>query len=56
MCGGLIAVFSYWYWMLLVACFVLGMGVGGEIAVGGTVYSEFCPNSKLWTLVLLAAC
>ena len=32
---------------------VLGFGVDGELAVGCTVFSEFCPPKKLWMLNLL---
>ena len=26
---------------------IIGFGIGGEIALGGTIYSEFCPPKKL---------
>ena len=39
----------------MVGLFVLGVGAGGEISVGGTVFSEFCPPSKLSYLTIMAA-
>lgn len=37
--GGLLAAFSVNFWMLLLGLFLIGAGVGGEIAVGATIYS-----------------
>ena len=48
--------FSVNFEMMMVFLFILGFGMGGELAVGGTVYSEFCPPSKAWTLTILATC
>lgn len=44
------------YICMLILEMFLGFGIGGEVALGGTVYSEFCPPSKAWTLTLLASC
>jgi putative MFS transporter len=44
------------YVTMLILEIFLGFGIGGEVALGGTVYSEFCPPSKAWTLTLLASC
>ena len=33
---------------------IVGFAVGGELALGGTVFSEFLPPKKAWTLTLLA--
>mmetsp|Transcript_979 Transcript_979/g.1526 ORF Transcript_979/g.1526 Transcript_979/m.1526 type:complete len:466 (-) Transcript_979:3206-4603(-) len=52
----LAVVFSVNYIMMMAFLFLVGMGAGGEIAVGGTVYTEFCPPKKLWSLTFLAAC
>ena len=37
--GGLIGSFSVSYWMILATCFIIGIGAGGEITLGPSVYS-----------------
>lgn len=34
--------------------FFLGAGMGGELSLGGTVFCEFCPPSKLYYLTRMA--
>ena len=37
--GGLIGCLSIEYWMMVLACFIIGLGAGGEITLGGSIYS-----------------
>jgi len=46
--------FAVNYAMALVLMVVVGFGVGGDIVVAGTAFTEFCPTNKRWTLALLA--
>jgi putative MFS transporter len=50
-CIGLM--FSYEYMMVILYSVIIGISMGGELALGGTVWSEYCPPSKDWSLVLL---
>ena len=49
-----ILTFARNYAMALVLMLLLGFGVGGDIVVAGTAFTEFCPTNKRWTLALLA--
>ena len=40
--------------MSALALFFLGAGMGGELSLGGTVFCEFCPPSKLYYLTRMA--
>ena len=40
--------------MSAVCLFFLGAGMGGELSLGGTVFCEFCPPSKLYYLTRMA--
>jgi putative MFS transporter len=40
--------------MSAVCLFFLGVGMGGELSLGGTVFCEFCPPSKLYYLTRMA--
>lgn len=53
--GSAIMVVAVNYQMLMVGNLVLGLGVGGEISLGGTVFTEFCPPKELKYLTVLAA-
>jgi len=44
------------YTSVIILIWFLGLGIGGEVALGGTIFSEVCPPSKSWTLTLLGAC
>ena len=54
--GGVLSVLCTDYSMMRVVALVLGVGIGGEIALGGPSYLELCPPSKRWTTVLMSAC
>lgn len=41
------------YFMMLVGLFVVGLGVGGEITMGGPVMSEYLPPSKAYVYTVL---
>lgn len=41
--------------MLLIFCFIAGIGIGGDIPVDGAVFIEFCPNSERWRMVAINA-
>ena len=51
--GGVLVTASVDIYMLNVMCFLTGIGVGGEISLGGTVFCEFIPPSKTYLLALL---
>lgn len=40
--------------MTAICLFFLGAGMGGELSLGGTVFCEFCPPSKLYYLTRMA--
>jgi putative MFS transporter len=40
--------------MSAICLFFLGAGMGGELSLGGTVFCEFCPPSKLYYLTRMA--
>ena len=42
------------YTMALTVMAILGLGVGGDLVVAGTAFSEFCPLSQHWALALLS--
>lgn len=46
----LILVFAVNQYMMDVCLFFIGIGAGGELALGGTVFYEFCPPSKAYYL------
>lgn len=46
--------FSPNYQVVALCLFLLGIGMAGEIAVGGTVFFEFCPPSKRFYLTLMS--
>jgi len=50
---GLLAV-AVNYTMALAVMAILGLGVGGDLVVAGTAFSEFCPLSQHWALALLS--
>jgi len=52
--GSVMLIFAWNLGSLIMIGIFIGFGIGGEIALGGTVFSEFCPPSKAWTLTLLA--
>lgn len=52
--GGIGQMLSYEYMMVTFYSVIIGFSIGGEIALGGTVWSEYCPPSKDWSMVLLA--
>jgi MFS family permease len=52
--GGMGQIFSVNLPMLICSSMINGFAIGGEIALGGTVWSEFCPPSKDWTMTVLA--
>ena len=52
--GGCVAACSVDFPMLCVMAFVVGMGIGGDIAVDGTVFIEFCPKSQRHMLTLMS--
>lgn len=39
--------------MMCLFLFFTGLGVGGEIAVAGTILNEFLPSNKSWALTML---
>lgn len=41
--------------MLLIFCFIAGIGIGGDIPVDGSVFIEFCPAADRWRMVALSA-
>ena len=52
--AALCLLFSLDYSMVCVSLLFLGMGMGGELALGGTVFCEFCPPSKMYYLTIMA--
>lgn len=46
--------FAVNYAMAVVFMMLMGFGVGGDIIVAGTAFTEFCPTNKRWVLALLA--
>ena len=46
--------FSTSYIMAGISLLILGLGMGGELCVAGTVFCEFCPPSRLYYLTLMA--
>ena len=52
--GGIVAAFSVNFAMLCVLAFVVGLGIGGDISVDGTVFIEFCPKSDRHMLTLMS--
>lgn len=52
--ASVILAFSVNYAMAVVLMVVVGFGVGGDIVVAGTAFTEFCPTNKRWALALLA--
>jgi len=56
LCGvtGCIAAFSYDFPMLCVLAFIVGIGIGGDISVDGTVFIEFCPKADRHMLTLMS--
>jgi MFS family permease len=56
LCGvaGCIASFSYDFPMLCVLAFIVGIGIGGDISVDGTVFIEFCPKADRHMLTLMS--
>jgi len=50
---GLLAV-AVNYTMALVVMAILGLGVGGDLVIAGTAFSEFCPLSRHRALALLS--
>lgn len=46
--------FSFNYLMVGGFLLLLGAGMGGELSLGGTVFCEFCPPSKLYYLTVMA--
>ena len=53
--GGCVAACSVNFRMLCFMAFVVGIGVGGDLAVDGTVFIEFCPKSDRHMLTLMSA-
>lgn len=47
------SVFTPNYEILALCIFFVGIGVGGDITLGGTIVNEYFPLSKGWTLTLL---
>lgn len=56
LCGvaGCVAALSYDFPMLCALAFVVGLGIGGDISVDGTVFIEFCPKSDRHMLTLMS--
>ena len=52
--AGIVAALSTNIWMLAAACFAAGIGLGGNLAVDGTVFLEYCPASYKWTLTAMS--
>ena len=46
----LILTFSVNYYMTGACLMMIGVGMGGELSLGGTVFYEFCPPSKAYYL------
>ena len=46
--------FSIDFIMACASLLFLGMGMGGELALAGTVFCEFCPPSKMYYLTIMA--
>lgn len=53
--GGCVASLSVNFTMLCVLAFLVGIGVGGDLAVDGVVFIEFCPKSERHMLTLMSA-
>lgn len=53
--GGCVAAASVNFEMLCLMAFLVGIGVGGDLAVDGTVFIEFCPKGERHMLTLMSA-
>ncbi|CAG9332828.1 naiP_11 [Blepharisma stoltei] len=47
-------IFSFHYSMMMLFYLLLGIGVGGDLTLAGTTFSEFCPPEKRWLLAGLS--
>jgi MFS transporter, putative metabolite:H+ symporter len=52
--ASLILLFSVSIYMSCILLVLLGISIGGELSLGGTVFCEFCPPSKLYFLTSMA--
>lgn len=51
---GFVMVFSYNYEMFIILLVLMGFAIGGELTVGGTVFSELCPPMNINRLASLS--
>ena len=52
--AAILLLFSVNFLMTGFSLIILGIGMGGELTVGGTVFCEFCPPSKLYYLTYMS--
>ncbi|OMJ94785.1 hypothetical protein SteCoe_1965 [Stentor coeruleus] len=52
--SSIVLTFSLNLYMSSGALFLIGLGMGGELCLAGTVFCEFCPRSKMHYLATLA--
>lgn len=52
--SSLVLLFSFDYPIICLSLFFLGTGMGGELSLGGTVFCEYCPPSKMFYLTIMA--
>mmetsp|Transcript_29017 Transcript_29017/g.5250 ORF Transcript_29017/g.5250 Transcript_29017/m.5250 type:complete len:143 (+) Transcript_29017:127-555(+) len=53
--GSIFTSFALNFYMMLAGLLVIGLGVGGEITMGGPVMSEYLPPSKAYMYTVLCA-
>lgn len=49
-----VLLFSLHYYMVAICLTILGIGMAGELMLGGTAFYEFCPPSKRYFLTALS--
>jgi len=50
----LVLAFSFNYIFMLIILLFVGFGIGGELALSGTYFTEFCPPKSRWVLSILS--
>ena len=51
---GLVSSISVDFWMLVIFLFVIGLGLGGNLAVDGVFFLEYLPKNSYWLLTAMS--